>query len=379
MDFSLNDDQRLLEESLGRFLHNEYDLPARRARIASDDGFSRQTWKTFADLGWLGVPFTEDDGGFGGGPVDVMVVMEAFGRALVVEPYLPTVLLGGRLIAEGGSEAMRRAILPAVIDGAMLLAFAHSELDARFDLADVTTSARRTDGGFVLSGRKSLVLGAAAADRLVVSARSGGDRRSRDGLSLFLVDPASDGITVHDYPTVDGHRAAEVTLTGVNVPSDALIGEEGNALPLIEDTVDRAVIALCAEAVGIMATMQAQTVEYLKGRSQFGVPIAKFQALQHRAVDMFAACEEARSMALFATLNADATPPERARAASAAKAFIGRKSRTLGQEAIQLHGGMGMTDEMMIGHLFKRLTVIGTLFGDTDHHLDRFADRASTA
>lgn len=373
MDFSLTDDQRLLEESLGRFLRKEYDLPARRRRVASEEGFGRETWKTFADLGWLGIPFAEEDGGIGGGAVEVMVVMEAFGRALVVEPYLPTVLLAGQLISEGGPESMRRTILPAVIAGETLLAFAHGEPVSRFDLTDVATGARRTDIGFVLSGHKSLVLGGGAADRLIVSARTAGDRRSREGLSLFLVDPREKGVTVGDYPTVDGHRAAEVTLTDAIVPADALLGPEGGAAPLIEEAVDRAVIALCAEAVGIMAAMHALTLDYLKGRSQFGVPIAKFQALQHRAVDMFTACEEARSMALLATLKADASPAERSRAASAAKAFIGRKARKLGQEAIQLHGGMGMTDEMTIGHLFKRLTVIGTLFGDADHHLDRFA------
>jgi len=373
MDLSLTDDQQLLQDSALRYLRNEYDLAARRRRIETAEGFSRDTWRTFADLGWLGAPFPEDQGGLGGGPVEIMVLMEAFGRGLVVEPFVPTVLLGGQLVARGAGEAVRTAVLPGVIAGETLLAFAHGEPQSRFDLFDVATTAERTGEGWVLRGTKSHVLGGHAADRFVVSARTAGARRDGEGISLFLANADAPGLTLRDYPTVDGHRAAEVSLDAVSVPADAMIGAEGAALPLIEEVVDRTIAALCAEAVGIMATLHEFTVEFLKGRSQFGVPIGKFQALQHRAVDMFVACEEARSMAVMATVKADSAPAERARAVAAAKAFIGRAGRKVGQEAIQLHGGMGMTEEMPVGHYFKRLTVLDTLFGNADHQLDRFA------
>jgi len=374
MDFALNDEQRLLRESIERLLAEHYDFEARKRYAQEPAGFSEKLWRRYAELGLLALPFAESDGGIGAGPVETMIVMEALGRALALEPYLATVVLGGGFLRLGASAATRAALIPKIVSGEVKLAFAHAERQARYDLGDIETSAREDGTSFVLDGAKSLVLSGDAADKLVVSARLSGGRRERDGIALFLVDAAADGVTRRGYPTVDGLRAAEVTLSRARVGSDAVIGEPGHAFALIERVVDGAIAALAAEAVGAMSAMHELTVDYLKTRKQFGVPIGNFQVLQHRAADMLIALEEARSLALLATMMVDEpNASERRKAIAAAKVQIGRSSRIVGQGAIQLHGGIGMTMEYKVGHYFKRVTMIDTLFGDADHHLAALA------
>jgi pimeloyl-CoA dehydrogenase small subunit len=370
MDFEVTEEQRLLRESVERLMTDRYDFAARQRFAREAGGFGAEAWRQYAELGLLGLPFAESDGGLGGGPVETMIVMETFGRALALEPYLATVVLGGGFVRLGGSAAMRAALVPQVASGALKLAFAHAERQARYDLADVATMARKDGADFVLDGAKSLVLHGDAADKLVVSARLAGGQRDRNGLALFLVDADAAGVTRRGYPTVDGLRAAEVTLAGARVAADAAIGEPGEGFALIARVIEGAIAALAAEAVGAMAAMHEITIEYLKTRKQFGVPIGQFQVLQHRAADMLVALEEARSMALLATMVVDEPDAaERRKAIAAAKVQIGRSGRIVGQGAIQLHGGIGMTMENKVGHYFKRVTMIDTLFGDADHHL----------
>jgi len=375
MDFDFTEEQRLLDETVRRLVKDEYDLAKRKAYIAEPEGFSRKLWQRYAELGLLGLPFAEAEGGFGGSAVETMIVMESFGRGLVVEPYLASVVLGGGFVTLAGSAAQKKAILPALASGGLLLAFAHGERQSRYTLSDVETTAKKDGGSYLLNGKKGVVLHGDSADRLIVSARSSGARRERNGLSLFLVDAKAKGASRRGYPTVDGLRAAEITLDQVRVEGDALLGSLGEAYPVIEHVIDRAMAALTAEAVGIMETLNATTLEYLKTRKQFGVPIGSFQALQHRMADMVVEYEQARSMATLAALSADlADARERRRVISAAKVQIGKSGRFVGQQAIQLHGGIGMTDEYSAGHYFKRLTMIDQTFGDADHHLDRFAE-----
>jgi pimeloyl-CoA dehydrogenase small subunit len=370
MDFEFSEEQRLLKDSVERLLADRYAFEQRKAYMKEPHGFGRALWRQYAELGLLGLPFDEAHGGSGGGPVETMIVAEAFGRALALEPYLATVVLGGGLVRHGGSAEQQKAILPKVADGSLLLAFAHGERQARYDLADVATAAKRDGAGYVLDGQKSVVLAGDAADRLIVSARVAGSRRDRDGLALFIIDAGAPGVTRRDYATVDGLRAADVTLAAVKAAPDAVLGEPGAALALIERVVDEAMAALAAEAVGAMAAMHELTIDYLRTRKQFGVPIGSFQVLQHRAVDMLVALEQARSMAMLATMMvAEPNPAERRKAIAAAKVQIGRSGRIVGQGAVQLHGGIGMTMEYKVGHYFKRVTAIDTTFGDADHHL----------
>jgi len=374
MDFEFSDEQRLLKDSVERLVTQRYDFEARKKFMKEPDGWSRALWKQYVDLGLTALPFAEEHGGIGGGPVETMIVMEAFGRALALEPYLATVVLGGSLVKLGATDAARAALLPKVAAGESLLAFAHTERQARYDLADVATMATKEGADYDLEGAKSLVLHGDVADHFIVSARVSGAQRDKNGIGLFLVDAKAPGVSVRGYPTVDGLRAAEVTLSNVKVGADAVIGEPGNAFPLIEHVVDVAVAALAAEAVGAMSAMHEITVDYLKQRKQFGVPIGNFQVLQHRAGDMLIALEQARSMAMLATMmTEEPNAAERRRAISAAKVQIGRSGRIVGQGAIQLHGGIGMTMEYKVGHYFKRVTMIDTLFGDADHHLAALA------
>jgi pimeloyl-CoA dehydrogenase small subunit len=370
VDFEFTEEQRLLKDSVERLLSDRYDFDKRKAYMREPNGFGRAPWRQYADLGLLGLPFEEQHGGSGGGPVETMIVAEAFGRALALEPYLATVVLAGGLLRHAGSPTQRNAILPKVADGSLLLAFAHAERQSRYDLADVATTGKRDGAGYVLDGQKSLVLNGDAAGKLIVSARVAGNRRDRDGLALFIIDAGAPGVTRRDYATVDGLRAADVTLANVKAAPAAVLGEAGAALPVIERVADEAMAALCAEAVGAMAAMHELTLEYLRTRKQFGVPIGSFQVLQHRAVDMFVALEQARSMAMLATMMvAEPDAAERRKAISAAKVQIGRSGRIVGHGAIQLHGGIGMTMEYKVGHYFKRVTAIDTTFGDADHHL----------
>jgi pimeloyl-CoA dehydrogenase small subunit len=374
MDFSYTDEQRLLKDSIGRLLADRCGFEARQRILQEPAGWSRALWRSYADLGLLGLTFREEHGGVGGGPVETMIVMEAFGRALALEPFFATVVLGGGLLRLGADDAMCADLMPKIAAGDLRLAFAHAERQSRYELADVATTARRDGAHYMLDGAKSLVIHGDCADKFIVSARLAGERRDRDGIGLFVVDAAAGGVSRRAYPTADGLRAAEVVLSDVRVAAASAIGEPGNAFPLIAHAVDGAIAALAAEAVGAMAAMHEITVEYLKTRKQFGVPIGNFQVLQHRAAEMLIALEQAHSMALFATMMAeepDATL--RRKAMAAAKVQIGRSARFIGQQAIQLHGGIGMTKEYKVGHYFKRVTMIDALFGDADHHLAELA------
>jgi pimeloyl-CoA dehydrogenase small subunit len=375
MDFDLSEEQRLLKESVEGLLKTSYDFEQRKKYRAEKGGWSRSQWHKFAEQGLLGLPFSEDDGGFGAGAVETMIVMEALGRALVLEPYLATVVIGGGFLRRGGSAAQKAAYLPHIIDGTRTLAFAQLEKNSRYDLFDVSTSARKKADGFVISGEKFVVLNGEAADTLIVTARTTGGQRDRAGIGVFLVPALAKGVSIKGYPTQDGLHAADITFTGVEVGAEALIGEGDDALPLIEAVVDDARIALCAEAVGLMDESLKTTVEYLKTRTQFGVPIGTFQVLQHRAADMFVAVEQARSMAMFATMASDIDDArERSTAVAAAKVQIGKSLKFVGEQSIQLHGGIGMTMEARIGHYFKRLTMIENTFGDSDYHLRRVTE-----
>jgi pimeloyl-CoA dehydrogenase small subunit len=372
MDFDLSEEQRLLKESVEGLLGSSYDFEQRKKYMAEAGGWSKGIWSTFAEQGLLGLPFSEDEGGFGAGAVETMIVMEELGRAMVLEPYLPTVVIGGGFLRRGGSAAQKAAHIPGIIDGSKTFAFAQLEKNSRYDLHDVTTSAKKKGGGYVIDGEKFVVLNGESADTLIVAARTKGGQRDTSGIGVFLVPADAKGVTKKGYPTQDGLRAADISFTGVEVGADAAIGDPENALALIERVVDDARIALCAEAVGGMDESLKTTVEYLKTRKQFGVPIGSFQSLQHRAADMFVALEQARSMSMFATMASDFDDAkERATAIAAAKVQVGKSLKFVGQQSIQLHGGIGMTMEAKIGHYFKRLTMIESSFGDTDYHLRR--------
>jgi alkylation response protein AidB-like acyl-CoA dehydrogenase len=363
MNFDYNEEQQLLADSVRRFIQKDYEFEPRKKIVDSAEGYSEKVWGTFAEMGLTGIPFSPDYGGFGGGAVDLMSVMEAFGEGLVVEPYLAT-LMGAQCVARAGSEAQKKAILPGVVEGKLKMAFAFSETGARYDLARVSASAKKSGGGWVLDGEKVVVLGAPAAGKIVISAKAPG------GPSLFLVEAKA--VKLKPYRTLDEMRAADVVLQGT---AGELLGTEGKALPVIEAVVDFATALVCAEAVGAMKFACDTTLEYLKTRKQFGVPIGTFQALQHRMVDMFVAYEQAKSMACLACSRVDGATDakERARAVSSAKIKISDNARLISQEAIQLHGGMGMSEELKVSHTFRRLTIIAQQFGDADHHLERFA------
>ena len=375
MDFSLNEEQQLLKDSVDRFVREHYALEQRRDIVASADGFSRDHWAMMAELGWLGAALPEAYGGIDGGSVETMIIMEGFGRGLVVEPYFASVVLGANLVLSGGTDAQKDEILPQLAEGKRLIAFAYAEPTSRFDLNNVSTTAEKSGAGYTLSGHKGVVINGDSADTLIVSARTAGGPRDRDGITLFLVDAAQPGVDRRDYQTIDGLRAAEIALDKVEVGADAVLGPVDGGLPLIDDAARRGIAAVSAEAVGIMDTMQSLTNEYLKTREQFGRPLSKFQALQHRMVDILIACEEARSAMYVATLRLDEDDATaRDKAVASAKIKVGQGGRFVGQNSIQLHGGMGMTDEMHISHYFKRLRIIDTIFGDHAYHMARYLD-----
>lgn len=375
MDFDLSEEQRLLKDSVDGLLESSYDFDQRKKYAAEKGGWSKAVWNKLAEQGLLGLPFAEEDGGFGAGAVETMLVMEALGKALVVEPYLATVVLGGGFLRHGGSAEQKAAHIPSIIDGSKTLAFAQLEKNSRYDLGDVSTVAKKKGAGWVIDGEKYVVINGQSADTLIVSARTKGNQRDKTGIGLFLVPSNAKGISIKSYPTQDGLHAADITFSAVEVGADAAIGDPENALPLIERVVDEARIAMCAEAVGAMDESLKSTVEYLKTRTQFGVAIGTFQTLQHRAADMFVALEQARSMSYFATMASDIQDAkERGNAVAAAKVQIGKSLKFVGQQSIQLHGGVGMTMEYKIGHYFKRLTMIENTFGDTDYHLKRVTE-----
>jgi alkylation response protein AidB-like acyl-CoA dehydrogenase len=372
MDFSFTEEQGLLRDSVAAYLADHYDFDKRRAAIKSPTGWRPEVWKAFAqDLGILGAAFPEDMGGLGGGPIETLVVMEEFGRALVVEPYLSTVVIGGGFLRRAGTDHAT-ALIEQIIAGDAVIAFAWAESQGRYNLANLKTTARADGEGWVIDGHKAVVVAAPWASHLVVTARTGGAQAEAEGVSLFLVEKSTPGVVTRDYPTVDGRRASEVTFETVRVGPEALIGEAGAALPLVEQVVDEALAAQCAEACGVLKKLHEGTLEYTKQRKQFGQPIAAFQVLQHRMVDMFMQVEQSVSMTYMAHVRLDEPAHERAKAISAAKVQIGRACRFVGQNAVQLHGGMGMTDEMAIGHYFKRASMIEGEFGSVDHHLRRY-------
>ena len=370
MDFNTTDEQTMLRDTLSRWLAANYSFDARMQVVHGEAGWNPETWNAFAEeLGILGAPFGEAHGGLGGGAIDNMIVMEEMGRALVIEPYLPTVVIaGGALKAAGGPLA--DAVIPEIIAGKAIIAFAYAEPQGRYDLADLRTTAKRDGGGYVLNGHKAVVYSAPHATHLLVTARSAGGQRDRGGVSLLLIPADARGITRRDYPTVDGARASEVYFENVGIGADMLIGGEGEALPLIERIVDEATAAVCAEACGVMRVLHAQTLDYARQRKQFGRAISEFQVLQHRMVDMFMEVEQAVSITLMATLRLDGD--ERAAAVSMAKAKVGKGAKFTGQNAVQIHGGIGISNELAVGHYFKRATMIEGQFGSVDHHLRRY-------
>ena len=374
MNFDFSEEQVLLQDNIRRLLADTYSFEKRKAYIQLEQGFSDAIWQAYAEMGLLAMPFTEEDGGIGAGAEETMIAMEAFGRSLTLEPYLATVVIGAAVLRHGASREQRKAYVPDISEGKLKLAFAHTEAAAGYRLAHVQTTASLISGGYVLAGEKTLVLQGMAADRLIVSARLSGTPDAPSGIGLFMVDGHAQGVERRDYATQDGMRAAEISLQDVRVDESALLGGSSDALPVIRRAVDEAIAALCAEAVGAMdATLQI-TVEYLKTRKQFGKAIGEFQALQHRAAEMVVELEQARSMAMYATMmSRSENVNERTRAIASAKVQIGRSSRLIGQAAVQLHGGIGMTMEYPIGHYFKRLTMIEKAFGDSSFHLDQLA------
>jgi alkylation response protein AidB-like acyl-CoA dehydrogenase len=374
MNFDYSEEQQLLADTLKRFLTTNYTLDTRAKIVASEAGYSEDVWAALAEMGLLGLPYDTEYGGFGGSAVDVMIIMEAIGEGLVVEPYLATVGLGGQFVARGGTEAQKKRILPAVVEGKAKLAMAQTERQGRYDLSYVATRARRAGEDWVLDGEKCAVLHGGCADLLVISARTAGNPTDPHGISLFLVRPGTPGVMLQEYRTIDNLRAVDIQLSGAVVPGEALIGRGGDGLALLEEVVDYGTALLCAEAIGAIRYANEATLAYLKTRRQFGVPIGNFQALQHRMVDMLISYEQARSMACLACVKVDtADEAERRRIVSAAKIKIADACRHVSQEAVQLHGGMGMTEDLKISHTFRRLTMIAQTFGDADHHLERFA------
>ena len=370
MDFDLSEEQRLLQESLGKLLADKYGFENRKRYMKAPGGWSREVWAQYAELGILGLPFAEEDGGFGGGAVETMLVAEALGGSITLEPWLATVVMGGAFLRHGGTPKLRAELVPGIAEGKTLLAFAHTEAQSRFDLFDVATTARPDAGGWVLDGRKGVAVHGDVADHLIVTARIGGARRDRDGIGVFLVPSTMPGVTRRGYGTSDGQRAAEIGLDAVKLPGANVLGEAGKGLALVERVVDETIAALAAEAVGAMDAVHKLTLDYMRTRKQFGRPIASFQALQHRAAEMMVHIEQARSMAMLGAMTvSEPDAAERQRVMSAVKMQIGRSLRFVGQQAVQLHGGIAMTMEYAAGHYFKRLTVIDTMFGDADHHL----------
>ncbi|WP_340160837.1 acyl-CoA dehydrogenase family protein [uncultured Hoeflea sp.] len=374
MDFDLSEEQTMLKDSVERLLKDQYGFEARSKHGTGEAGYSDKMWNQYAELGLLALPFAEEDGGIGGGATETMIVMEAFGGALILEPFFASIILAGGVLRHAGNADQKAALIPAMAEGSLKMAFACAEPQGRYDLYDVETTATKDGDGWVINGKKALVLHGDSADKLIVSARTAGNARDEDGISLFIIDADAEGVTRNGYPTQDGLRAAEIALQSVKVGPDALIGSEGEAWPVISRVADEAIAALCAEAVGCFEKMHELTLEYLKTRSQFGTTIGSFQALQHRAVDMFVELEQSRSMTMYASMLATGDDAvERARAVSAAKAQIGESAKVIGREAVQLHGGVGMTMEYAIGHYFKRTTMLDILFGDANHHLKRLA------
>ena len=373
MNFSFNEIQAMLDDSIEKFIANDYDFETRQQYAASEKGYSPEVWQTFAELGWTSVPFSEEDGGFGGGPADLMVLMLRFGKGLIVEPYLANVVLAGGVLRRAASAEQKERWLQPIIAGELQAALAYAEPQSRYDIADIRTTASADGDNWMLSGSKSVVFNGGSAELLIVPARTAGAQNDTDGITLFALPADSDGLKVRSYPTVDGQQAAEISLDKVAVDGASVIGEAGKGFAALDAAIDDATLAVCAEAVGIMQVMTDKTVQYSKDRMQFGVPIGSFQALQHRMVDMFTDCEQSYSLLLWATMLAAQDDADAKRAISSIKYQVGTVGRKVGQEAVQIHGGMGVSWEVDIAHYFKRLTTIDQVFGNADWHLDRLA------
>lgn len=370
MDFDFTDEQNMVRDGISRLIREQYDWDTRRGVIESESGWRPELWAQLAELGMLAAPFSEEDGGFGGA-TEAMIIMEEFGKGLAVEPFIPSVVCAGGFLKHGGSTAQREEYIGGIISGEMIFAFAYAEPRGRYDLANLETMAKADGSDYVLNGHKAVVIGAPWATHFVVTARTSGGQTDKDGISVFVVAKDTQGVSTRDYATVDGRRASEVYFENVKVSGDALIGEAGNGLPLIEKVVDEATAATCAEAVGAMKVTNDTTLDYSRQRKQFGVPIGSFQVLQHRMADMLMEYEQSVSMCYLATIKLDEDDATRKKNVSAAKVRIGQAARFIGQSAIQTHGGMGMTDELAVGSYFKRLSIIEGEFGSVDHHMRR--------
>ena len=374
MDFSFSDEQNLIQRQVEQFIQRDYDWEKRQSLVSSEVGFSEENWKTFAELGWLGISLSEESGGFGGNAIETMIVMEEFGKGLVVEPFLETIVLGATLVDLAATSEQKKEILLPVISGDLQLALAFTEPQSRFNLFDITSEAKTLGKNFILNGFKSVVMNGPAANKFIVTTRTSGNQRDSKGVTLFIVDSDSQGLTLRNYKTVDGRRASELTLEQVKVPTNSMLGSINNQSNSLEEAVDVATLALCAEAVGIMEVLYKSTVEYAKTREQFGQPIGKFQVLQHRMVDMFMEYEQSKSLLYMSTMKQAEKSADAKKSISGLKYQIGKAGKFIGQQAIQIHGGMGVTDELNIGHFFKRLTTIGTIFGNSDFHLKRYSE-----
>ena len=372
MDFTFNEEQSLIQDQVDQFVQKEYDWETRQALSNSDLGFGIDNWKKFAELGWIGISVSEDNGGYGGTANESMLIMEAFGKGLVVEPFLETVIMSASLIDDHGSDQQKSSVLEPAIAGEMQLALAYAEPQSRFNLSDLVTEAKLDGDNYILNGYKSVVMNGPSANKFIISARTSGTQLDESGISLFLVDSDSTGLDKTDYKTVDGRRASDLSIENVSVPKDNLIGQQDKGFEILDSAIDKAILAISAEAVGAMEVLYKTTVEYTKTREQFGTAIGKFQVLQHRMVDMFMEYEQCKSLLYMATMKHEEGSPDAKKAISGLKYQVGKAGKFIGQQAVQLHGGMGVTDELNVGHYFKRLTTVGTIFGNTDYHLKKY-------
>ena len=373
MDFTFNEEQTLIQDQVDQFIQKEYDWERRQSLSNSELGYGDDNWKKFADLGWLGISVSEESGGFGGSAIESMLIMEAFGKGLVVEPFLETIIMAGAIIDDHGTEEQKNEILEPTISGEMQLALAYAEPQSRFNLEDVVTEAKADGDEYILNGYKSVVMNGPASNKLIISARTSVSQFDKSGISLFVVNSDTDGLNKTNYKTVDGRRASDITLENVKISKSNLIGEVDKGFDILDSAIDKSILAISAEAVGAMEVLYKTTVEYCKTREQFGTAIGKFQVLQHRMVDMFMEYEQCKSLLYMATMKFEEGSQDAKKAISGLKYQVGKAGKYIGQHAVQLHGGMGVTDELNVGHYFKRLTTVGTIFGNTDYHLKKYS------
>ena len=372
MDFTFNEEQSLIQDQVDQFIQKEYDWETRQSLSNSDLGFGQENWQKFAELGWLGISVSEDSGGFGGSAIESMLIMEAFGKGLVVEPFLETMIMSGGIIDDHGSVEQKSVLLEPAIAGEMQLALAYAEPQSRFNLSDVVTEAKADGENFILNGYKSVVMNGPSANKIIISARTSGSQLDENGITLFVIDSEASGLNKTNYKTVDGRRASDLTIENVSVSQDDIVGELDLGYKILDSAIDKAILAISAEAVGAMEVLYKATVEYTKTREQFGTAIGKFQVLQHRMVDMFMEYEQCKSLLYMATMKHEEGAVDSKKAISGLKYQVGKAGKFIGQQAVQLHGGMGVTDELNVGHYFKRLTTVGTIFGNTDYHLKKY-------